>query len=73
MVIKTISLIIRPGRQKDLAELDSETNKLLVRAESPKTGVVTYHDVREISDTITVLAPFGETERLLFTRRITFR
>lgn len=73
MVTKTISLVIRPGSQKDLVELDRETNKLLVRAESPSTGIVTYHDVKEISDTITALQPFGETERLLFTRRITFR
>ena len=73
MVIKTISLVIRPGSQKDLVELDEETNRLLVRAESKSTGIVTYHDVREIVDTVTALQPFGENERLLFTRRITFR
>lgn len=69
MVTKTISKVIRPGSQEDLIELDRETNKLLVRAESKSTGIVMYHNIREISDTITVL----ENERLLFTRRITFR
>lgn len=73
MVIKTISLVIRPGSQNDMDELDKKTNTLLVRATSPSTGIVTYHDIREISDTITAIQPFGETERLLFTRRITFR
>jgi hypothetical protein len=73
MIIKTISMVIRPGSAIDLEELDKTTNGLLVRAESPSTGIVTYHDVREIVDTVTALKPFGHNERLLFTRRITFR
>jgi len=73
MIVKTVSLVIRPGSQEDLVELDKKTNALLVRAESPSTGIVTYHDIREISDAVTALKPFGPNERALFTRRITFR
>jgi hypothetical protein len=73
MIIKTISMIIRPGSHEDLDELDKETNKLLIRATSSSTGIVTYRDVRDIVDTVTVLESFGPKERALLTRRIIFR
>jgi hypothetical protein len=56
-----------------LVELDKETNRLLIRATSSSTGVVTYHDVRDMVDTVTALEPFGPKERVLLTRCIAFR
>lgn len=73
MVVKTISMVMTPGSQEDLVELDKKTNKLLIRATSSSTGIVTYHDVRDIVDTVTALESFGPKERMLLIRRITFR
>lgn len=73
MTVKTIYKYASNDIKTTLNELDLETNRLLVRAESPSTGIVTYHDVREIVDTVTFLEKFGPNDRILITRRITFR
>jgi hypothetical protein len=70
--IKTISLVISPGNSLDMKELDQMTNQLLIRGEN-KMGQAVYADVKDIQDTLTPLAPFGPKERVLFTRRITYR
>jgi len=73
MTIKTLYRYISNDTETALAELDAETNRLLIRAESPGTGITTYHDVRDIMDTVTSLGRFGPHSRILITRRITFR
>jgi hypothetical protein len=73
MNVKTLYCYIGNDTEATLAELDAETNRLLIRAESPSTGITTFHDVRDITDTVTHLGKFGPHDRLLITRRITFR
>lgn len=73
MVVKTLHKYASVDISEALAELDTETNRLLIQAESPSTGITTYHDVRDIVDTVTFLGKFGPHDRILITRRITFR